>query len=283
MCRNVINSPPMKKLTSGLKRHKRVLTMLSAAIVFISFTLKKELGEHLRDRLAVIDSVDTQIGKNAEMSQRGRDEFIVRQEFSQVIAFLRKINKTPDESWRESIMVKPLLTLHLIDEEMNDVSLLASVSPREEYYKAGVNRLVHERSGPYWKIHMMSLDAKLTPEAQKKIEKCEKQLSEIVEESSKLHIEALGDFLTRKSRLERAASVTKWSVYILFIFGWTLGLALSAIGVGGTSATVPKVHKRMPWGVLGGCFWRVRTNFPRLPSKARIGRAKSPESVILLD
>jgi hypothetical protein len=78
----------MKKLTASLRRYRRVLTSLSAAIVFISFALREELAEYLKEGLAVFNSVDAQIAKNAERSFPS--EFLVDQKLTQVIALLRK-------------------------------------------------------------------------------------------------------------------------------------------------------------------------------------------------
>jgi hypothetical protein len=55
-------------------------------------------------------------------------------------------------------------------------------------------------------------------------------VSDVERGAQELQDEAFKELLARKKKLETATARTKWGVYILFIFGWTLGLGLSAIG-----------------------------------------------------
>jgi hypothetical protein len=44
-------------------------------------------------------------------------------------------------------------------------------------------------------------------------------------------IEVFAEVSRRKERLETASAIAKISVYVLFLFGWTLGLAFAGTAV----------------------------------------------------
>ena len=224
----------MKELRASLRRHKRVLTVLSAAIVLISFTLKEELAEHLRKRLAVFDGVQTQIDKNTERSFPS--EFLVDQKLTQVIALLQRLNKIPDEEWREKIMEQPLLAKNRIDEQMYDVIAVARISAHEEYYKANVRRIWDDRRKPFDALVVIVHGSALTPDAQNELREIDKQMSAVEHGADGLQDEAFKEFLGRKKRLEIGTAILNWSVYILFCL-WLD--AWSHVGTGWKSTTIP--------------------------------------------
>lgn len=218
----------MEKLKAGLSRHKRALTVLSAAIVLISFTLREEIAEYLKDRLAVFDSVDAQIAKNAEGSIPS--EFLVNQKLTRVVTLPESLKKMPEEEWRERVREQPDLAKDKIDEQMGDVVAVERISPREKYYKEGVKRVLDHRRKPFEALVKIVHGPSLTPEAQNELREIDKQLSVVEHEADGLQDEAFKELLSRRKRLEMGALILKLWVYILFIFGWTLGLALSLIG-----------------------------------------------------
>lgn len=164
-----------KKLAAFLRRYKRFLTISSAAIVFISFTVREELSEYLKDRLAVFGSVDAQIAKIAENSFGGA--FLLDQKLTRVIALLQRMNKMPDQEWREIIWEQPQLEQNLIDEQMADVMAVERISSRAEYYKANVRRIFDDRRKPLDRLVVISHGPGLTPEKQNDLREINKQLA----------------------------------------------------------------------------------------------------------
>jgi hypothetical protein len=110
----------------------------------------------------------------------------------------------PYEEWREIIMEQPVLA---------------------QNYKANVRRILDDGRKPFDALVVIVHGRALTPEARNELREIEKQPSAVEHEADGLQDEVFKEFLARKKRLEIGVSILKWSVYILFIFGWTLGLA----------------------------------------------------------
>jgi hypothetical protein len=232
-------TPPRKKttmpkrkspLTRFLETHKKPLTLVSAVIVFLSFTFKEALGERAKEKLQEIKDAETEYQR--AMSER----FSMDRSFSDIeenLTLLTEVlvkgqKKTPDEeeldraAKSESLQVSDFYLVY------NRIKALAEHSDRKTYYLTAIDKLTQEEDvasrEPYiadptkeQKLKRMATSTEIWRDEYRKIKKIEHELS--------------SEITTKQHRLEIMLKVTSWGTYILFVFGWGLGLILSLEGV----------------------------------------------------
>jgi hypothetical protein len=230
------------RLRTSLQRNRRVFSMLSAVIVLVSFTLKEELAEHVRDDLARIDRVIYSVGKLDTESAEGDRFQGLNVKLDKALAMLRGKHVPPDE-----IIIPPIdqirpheQIVEEVNEEVHDatnfvtskaiyVQSMEEVLPRRKYYEDNFESLsqgIGDALGASANIEKTSDPRKDQVLAYDVEEKCRA----IRGAATLLAGEALHDLDNRRQTLEHTMVVTQWSVYLLFILGWTLGMLLNLLG-----------------------------------------------------
>lgn len=230
-----------RRVRAFLRRHHRALTTASAAVVLLSFMLKEVLSDHLRDELATAQSFDTEIAK---MHQEGRERGqwrILRNDLDKILKILeaRGDNKKVDKIGSEAeARLSFLWNMDIsIQHAISETRLLAQALQEEKRYKQKIDDLdgrehqLNER--------LAALDPQFGRPKNKPYTQADLNgLKQIQDETDKTFRDSeellAGDvrmsFAIMKYNLRGQLSLTNLCVYVLFVFGWTLGLVLSFIG-----------------------------------------------------
>jgi len=194
-----------------LKRHKQALSVVSAVVVFMSFTLKEELGEHVKNELATVQNVIDNVDKLITAENEGIGKINEQRELDQILATVR------GEKYMAPAVPMALLSF---GHEIAILHIFDSISVRKQYYEEQ-EHAIH--------LEVEELRHQPMPDRETKM-KFGIQMDARIRRVGALVGEARGEVFWRRNMLERELQVTKWGVYILFLLGWTLGLALTFLG-----------------------------------------------------
>lgn len=201
-----------KGLTTFLKRHKQVLTILSAAVVFVSFALKEELGEYLKDKLQILESVDAKIEKNSDHFRQETEQTVIHERLALITGILKGMHKDPHTTtWQEYMVNETSIKLSRLNQMTSNIAAVERISKRDEYYKAAIKRLNEKRQKQITAQAMINFreTPELTPEEKKQAAENNRHWSELEHEAEELENEALEELATQRKKIERAITVTK--------------------------------------------------------------------------
>jgi hypothetical protein len=219
------------RFTRFLEAHKKPLTLISAVIVFLSFTFKEAVGERAKEKLQEVKDAETEY--NNDITSRFRND----RSFERVEEKLTLLTEVLVEGHKKTHDDEELARAEKLENrESSDfylvyhrIETLAEHSDRKAYYLAAIEKLSQE----------VDLAIRETDKADPTQEEKLKSISDSTEmwrgEYKKIKLierELWNETTTRHHRLERTLKVTSWGTYILFVFGWVLGLVLSMEGVG---------------------------------------------------
>jgi hypothetical protein len=109
-----------------LKRHKQALSIVSAVVVFMSFTLKEELGEHVKDELTTVQNVIDKVDMLITEENEGIGKINEHQELDEILAILRG---------EKYIAPEVPMALLGFGHEVAILHIFDSISVRRQYYE----------------------------------------------------------------------------------------------------------------------------------------------------
>ena len=194
-----------------LKRHKQALSIVSAVVVFMSFTLKEELGEHVKDELTTVQNVIDKVDKLITDENEGIGKINEHRELDEILAIVRG---------EKYIAPEVPMALLSFGHEIAILHIFDSISVRRQYYEEQ-EHAIH--------LEVEELRHQPMPDRETKM-KFGIQMDERIRRVGALVGEARGEVFWRRSMLQRELQLTKWGVYVLFLLGWMLGLTLTFVG-----------------------------------------------------
>ena len=178
---------------------------------WVSFTLKEEVSEYLKDEIANVKDV-------LAREHAGYDGGLLGQKLTAIGKGIEKLggSTTPTTPpWLD--------TLHRKDDLFTEINEMAEVLPDAAIYKRKAKDAFDEQK---------SLSNELLDYDSPQLQTTDNlsKVGKLHEEAIVLRLNLYGEVLARKDTLEKESAITRVSVYSLFLFGWTLGLALSLVG-----------------------------------------------------
>lgn len=221
-------------LTAFLGKHNKVVTVLSAFIVFWSFIIKDAWDEHLKELAGTV----------AAARDRARDS----ENFDYTLDYLRATLEQLDLLKRklvdnENVKEKTSAQLEVgfvnqvedaIFADLDEVDSLAKVLPHPDHYLGEVKRL-RDLHGKYG-LELTRLDTlanlnkERTPAEEQQLVAIGKQSSQILSSADRLRMQAIHEAEAVRDWNERYHAICRRISYWLFACGWPLGLLSNLAG-----------------------------------------------------
>jgi hypothetical protein len=216
---------------AALKRQKRKLTIASAAVVFISFVLKEEIGEHVKGKLASVNGAAEQINKNAAQGIAGDQIYDINRKLDDALALLRgSEEKNKYEAWRNRIMEQPMLHRRTIEQNLSCVYAVQFVLPGADEFRKRAREISSQETKQISVPDRIRHEAALTPDDRNQLQEVDRQLDKLLAASWRLQDDVFRELSAQLQKKEREAAIVKWAGDAFFSLGWAIGFGLSLLG-----------------------------------------------------
>jgi len=213
-----------------IKRHKKGLGFLSSVIVLAGFFGKEGLAERSKENLANAKEALEKTLRRGETAAQAQQADIIVKKLDQTIEIIRGKTHAPEEMALQKTLQDPIQEGNKIGQLLEDIRIAASALPNKKDYERQADEIQNTEAPLFREALRILSNVDRTQADIAKANKIYVQLSLISNEAELLHFGVFKELVTYRDDLEVVNPLTRWVVYLLFIVGWGLGIALGLIG-----------------------------------------------------